>query len=102
MLSRPPEFIPLSGIHGDRDEMFIKFLARCLLRSWKPSQPTLSYEHIENFTKDLEVRRDLENVLGQNGQPGLNCYEALKRSTVKVYLASLGQEIKRIVKEMSI
>ena len=35
-----------------------KFLAR-LPRSREPSQPTLSYEHIENFTKDLEVRRDL-------------------------------------------
>ena len=30
-------------------------------RSQEPSQPTLSYEHIETFTKDLEVRRDLEN-----------------------------------------
>ena len=32
-----------------------------LPRSREPSQPTLSYEHIENFTKDLEVRRDLGN-----------------------------------------
>ena len=31
------------------------------LRSREPSQPALSYEHIENFTKDLEVRRDLRN-----------------------------------------
>ena len=30
-------------------------------RSREPSQPALSYEHIENFTKDLEVRRDLGN-----------------------------------------
>ena len=32
-------------------------------RSWEPSQPALSYEHIETFTKDLEVRRsrDLGN-----------------------------------------
>ena len=30
-------------------------------RSGEPSQPALSYEHIENFTKDLEVRRDLGN-----------------------------------------
>ena len=37
-----------------------KFPAR-LLRSREPSQPALSYEHIENFTKDLEVRRDLGN-----------------------------------------
>ena len=28
-------------------------------RSREPSQLALSYEHIENFTKDLEVRRDL-------------------------------------------
>ena len=37
-----------------------KFPAR-LPRSRQPSQPALSYEHIENFTKDLEVRRDLRN-----------------------------------------
>ena len=37
-----------------------KFPAR-LPRSREPSQPALSYEHIENFTKDLEVRRDLGN-----------------------------------------
>ena len=37
-----------------------KFSAR-LPRSREPSQPALSYEHIENFTKDLEVRRDLGN-----------------------------------------
>ena len=30
-------------------------------RSREPSQPALSDEHIENFTKDLEVRRDLGN-----------------------------------------
>ena len=30
-------------------------------RSREPSQPALSYEHIDNFTKDLEVRRDLGN-----------------------------------------
>ena len=30
-------------------------------RSREPSQPSLSYEHIENFTKDSEVRRDLGN-----------------------------------------
>ena len=29
--------------------------------SREPSQPALSYEHIENFTKDLEVRPDLGN-----------------------------------------
>ena len=31
------------------------------LRSRKPSQPALSYEHIENFTKNLKVRQDLGN-----------------------------------------
>ena len=31
----------------------------CSPRSREPSQPALSSEHIENFTKDLEVRRDL-------------------------------------------
>ena len=30
-------------------------------RSQEPIQPALSYEHIENFTKDLQVRRDLGN-----------------------------------------
>ena len=38
-------------------------------RSREPSQPALSYEHIETFTKDLEVRWDLGNR-GQPGQPG--------------------------------
>ena len=37
-----------------------KFPAR-LPRSREPSQPALSYEHIETFKKDLEVRRDLGN-----------------------------------------
>ena len=36
---------------GNWDEVFI----------WQNFQPALSYEHIENFTKDLEVRRDLGN-----------------------------------------
>ena len=31
------------------------------LRSLEPSLPALSYEHIEHFTKDLEVRRDLRH-----------------------------------------
>ena len=48
----------LRRIHpGNRDEVFIwqNFPARL------PTQAALSYEHIENFTKDLEVRRDLGN-----------------------------------------
>ena len=32
-----------------------------LPRSRKPSQTTLSYEHIKNFTKDSEVRQDFRN-----------------------------------------
>ena len=28
-------------------------------RSWEPSQAAHSYEHIENFTKDLQLRRNL-------------------------------------------
>ena len=45
MPAGPPEFIPM---------FMAKFPAR-LARSREPSQPALSYEHIENFTKDLEV-----------------------------------------------
>ena len=30
--------------------------------SQEPSQPTLSYEHIENFTKDSEIKRDFGNL----------------------------------------
>ena len=30
-------------------------------RSREPSQSALSYKHIKNFTKDLEVRRDIGN-----------------------------------------
>ena len=47
-------------------------------RSRQPSQPALSYEHVENSTKDFEVRRDLGNRVtpvnrghpGHPGQPG--------------------------------
>ena len=55
------------AIHpGNRDEVFIwpARLPRSRLekpRSREPSQPAISYEHIETFTKDLEVRRDLGN-----------------------------------------
>ena len=51
-----PPFIPVSELKGS----YGQFLAH-LARSREPSQPTLSYEHIKNFTKDLEVRRDLGN-----------------------------------------
>ena len=52
---------------GNRDVHMAEFPARLpRSRLEKPrtrelSQPALSYEHIENFTKDLEVRRDLGN-----------------------------------------
>ena len=42
-----------------RDLGFSKTLEKP--RSRVPSQPALSYEHIENFTKGLEVRQDLGN-----------------------------------------
>ena len=31
-------------------------------RSREPSQLTLSYEHIENFTKDLKERREANQI----------------------------------------
>ena len=40
-------------------------LPRCRLekpRSREPGQPAVSYEHINNCTKDLEERRDLGNL----------------------------------------
>ena len=54
---------------GNRDEVFIwqnfqpayRDLGWKKPRSREPSQPALSYEHIEHFSKDLEVRRDLGN-----------------------------------------
>ena len=54
---------------GNRAEVFIwqKFparLPRSLLekpRSREPSQSALWYNHTENFTRDIEVRRDLRN-----------------------------------------
>ena len=45
MPAGPPEFIP----------MFMAKFPAHLARSREPSQPALSYQHIENFTKDLEV-----------------------------------------------
>ena len=41
-------------------------------------QPALSYEHIETFTKGLEVRRDPGNLVSpvNRAQPG-SCAEAL-------------------------
>ena len=65
---------------GNRDEVFIwkKFPAR-LPRSRETSQPALLYEHIENFPKDLEVRRDL----GNRASPVNRAH--LKRPSVALY-----------------
>ena len=67
MLSKPPEFIPpfipLTGVKCSCGKI-PACLPRSQLekpRSQEPSQSALSYEHIKNFTKDLEVRRDLRN-----------------------------------------
>ena len=48
--------------------------------AWEPSQPTLSYERIETFTKDLEVRQYLGKQRPPS-QPG-SCEEALKLPTM--------------------
>ena len=48
-----------------------KFPAR-LPRSLELSQPALSYEQVENFTKDLEVRRDLEHQASPVNQAHMN------------------------------
>ena len=59
--------IQVAIIHrGNRAEMFISenfqptyrdpgWKNRASLGSWEPSKPALSYEHIENFAKDLEA-----------------------------------------------
>ena len=56
--SGPPEFIPPFILVTGMKCSYGQFPA-CLVRSQEPSQPALSYEHIKNFTKDLEARRDL-------------------------------------------
>ena len=55
--------------HLGRQKVFWqKFQPAYRDRGWKnrdlrhPSQPALSYEHIENFTTGLEARRDLGNL----------------------------------------
>ena len=63
--------IRAARIHpGNRDEVFI-------WHTEPAPPPALSYEHIENFTKDLEVRRDL----GNRASPVNGAYEVLRASS---------------------
>ena len=62
MPSGPPEFILVTGlkcsygkISGPLTEISVAKTANSIAESARP----LKYEHIENFTKNLEVRRDL-------------------------------------------
>ena len=58
-----PAFLPVTRLKCSYDKISSR-LPRPRLekpRSGEPSRPALSYEHIENFTKALEVRRDLGN-----------------------------------------
>ena len=58
-----PAFIPVTGLKCSYSK-FSSPLTEILVGKTEiseSSQPALSYEHIENFTKDLEVRRDLGN-----------------------------------------
>ena len=52
-----PTFSPVTGLKCFLWKNFPPFLPR----SRQPSQPALSYEHIETLIKDSEVRRDLGN-----------------------------------------
>ena len=63
-----------------------KFPAR-LPRSRERSQPALSYELIENFTKDLEVIKARSRKPGQPGQPG-SYEEAQRKFVVNVFKVS--------------
>ena len=65
MPSRPPEFIPpfipVTGMkysYGKISSPLTEIsVGKNEMSGTEP--PALSYEHIENFPKDLEVRRDL-------------------------------------------
>ena len=66
-----PAFIPVTWLKCSYSQKILKHLPRSRLekrRSREPSQPALSYDHMENFIKDLEVRRDL----AKPGQPALS------------------------------
>ena len=67
-----PRFHPRNWAEVFIWQNFLAYLPRSWLenlRSQEPSPPTLSYEHVENFTKDLKVGWDLGNWPGQPGQP---------------------------------
>ena len=55
---------PVTGLKCSYGKIFPACLPRSRLekpRSREPNQPAFSYEHIEKFAKDSEVRRDLGN-----------------------------------------
>ena len=60
----------------NRDEVFL----------WRNFQPALPYEHIENFTKDLEVRRGL----GNSASPVIRAH--VKRPLLSNVTLSLGKD----------
>ena len=63
--------------YGKISSLLTEISVRKKPKSREPSQAALLYEHIENFTKDLEVRRDLEN---RPCQPG--SYEEALRDAI--------------------
>ena len=69
-----PAFIPVTRL-------------KCSYRKIELSQPTLSYEHIKNVTKEFKSNRGKARSWkpGQLGQPGV-CKEAL--SLVSAYMTS--------------
>ena len=70
------------GIHpGNRAEVVI-IIAK--FQALLPSQPDLSYEHVQNFTRDLEVRRDLGNPASPVNRAHVK--RALMRSAHEIFL----------------
>ena len=59
-------------------------------RSREPSQPALSYEHVETFTKDLEVRRDLGNRASPVNRAHMKRPSKCARGMNKQLLKTLG------------
>ena len=69
-----------------------------LPRSREPSQPALSCEHIENFTKDLEVRRDL----GHRASPVNRAHmsrPSVSRSVSQSFVKSVSQSVSHSVSQ---